>query len=286
VRTSTHRLVSGSALAALVVLAALAAASTACSTEAPPEVPDSGPHPRPPEGPLVGYGRCEDGMLYHLIVPVAPGSDQPPHGAGAALGRCPGACRSAVVECTDAACSNAPAALCEAPPARGKRCDLEGTSCSGTGTVDCPEVTACNGTVTGSTCTCDGSSYACTPAPELAAVHASLVGKWRGTVSPPEFSEPYGVSLWIYPDGTYWSACTTPEPCMAFYYGSDGPHPGRRITVAGALPAGAHAAIGQFGGTPAGELSSLVVAGDTLTFTYKATWHRCDQPFSFTLARE
>ncbi len=279
-RTSPHRLVSRVAAVLALVLAGAACAETA---EPPDTVPPRPPFP--PEGPLVGYGRCEDGMLYHVLVPFGR-SEQPPHGTGAALGKCPGACASAVVGCSDAACSNAAASLCEAPPARGKACPLEGTSCSGTGTIACSEVTPCSGTITGSTCTCTGGAYGCTPDPELAAVHASLVGKWHGSVDPPEFSPPYDVSLWIYPDGTYWAECTTLGPCMAFYYGGDGPHPERTIRVAAVSPAGAQAEIGQFEGQQSGELSNLVVDGDTLTFTYKATWHDCDQPFAFTLARE
>ncbi len=272
-----------SALALALVLAPILGS---CVGDAPPGEPEPPrPFPQPPTGPLIGYGRCEDGMLYHVFSPLGR-EHQPPHSAGATLGRCPGACGSAVVECSDPACSNA-ATLCDAPPSLGKACALEGASCGGTGTVSCPETTPCNGTFSGSTCTCTLGFYRCTPKPELAAVHASLVGKWRGTVDPPEFSQPYAVSLWIYPDGTYWAECEQEgAPCTAFYYGGDGPLPARTISVAETTPAGAYADIVVFQGQQTGAISDLVVAGDALTFTYRAVWHSCDQPFAFTLARE
>lgn len=282
--TRTRRQAPGMAWLAAVLSLVCAGAALAACTE-PPLVPPEGP-PLPPRPPLptTSYARCEDGKLYHVAVPE--GSDaHPPHQTGAALGACSAACTSAAVACFDGACSNAEEALCESEPATGDRCAMEGAACTGTGTISCPQRTGCRSGALPWSCTCTGGTYACTPLQDLAAVHANLVGKWRGTVMPPNFSEPYQVSLWIYPDGTYWGECTDPH-CAAFYYGGDGPHPGRRIRVAGILGDGAIADIGVFQGDVIGELSQISAQGDALSFTYRASWLNCEQPFYFALSRE
>ena len=121
-------------------------------------------------------------------------------------------------------------------------------------------------------------------------VQADLVGKWSGLVTPPSFSQPYAVSLWIYPDGTYWAECTNGVSyCTPFYYGGNGPHPDRKLTILSTSPtAGAWANIGiYFGGSPpnTGAVSALVVDAHQLRFTFFASWFGCGQPFYFDLSR-
>lgn len=247
-------------------------------------VPDSGPH-NWPDASTDAMARCEDGTLYKVGPPNF-SSDQPGHGAGTVFGQCPGECRSAVVACTSSSCSNAAATLCQAPASEGRACALDGTACSGTATIECPQSTTCGYSVPGSACTCSNGTYDCTPHSDVAGVHAALVGKWRGTVNPPDFSAPYEVSLWIYPDGTYWGECNEPS-CSAFYYGGDGPHPWRKIEVLSASPTeGAWANIGVFTDFNVGALSALTVNSTNLAFTYNASWHNCGQPFFFNLTRE
>jgi hypothetical protein len=107
-------------------------------------------------------------------------------------------------------------------------------------------------------------------------------------VTPPGFAAPYPITLWIYPDGTYWPDCAN-DHCSAFYYGGDGPAPDRKITILSTSPtAGAWANIViDFGLlTPdTGALSSLVVDATTLRFTFFASWSGCDQPFDVNLTR-
>lgn len=227
--------------------------------DALPLPPDPGPNPLPVERML----RCEDGKVRELRVPQFT-DELSGHGAGMVIGYCPDGCRSASFLCNGDNCAGADSALCGTPPASGDPC--------APGHPLCVE------------CSCIGGGTDCAAA-ELAAVHARLVGKWRGMVTPPSFTTPYEVSLWIYPDGTYWAECDR-EICVAFYYGGDGPHPGRKITVRSAAMSGATADIGVFQGTPSGVLSALVVTDSRLAFTYNASWHNCTQPFFFDLARE
>jgi len=257
--------------------------------ETPPDAgpgADSGPHPdtEPPLGQTMA--RCEDGKLYKVAFdPFA--VEFPGHGQGTQFAQCAGACRSAAAVCSSEQCLDAPAELCDAEPARGKSCSFEGSSCSGTSTLECPQATTCGYSVPGSTCTCVAGAYDCTPRTPIAQVHSQLVGKWRGTVSPPEFTSAYEVSLWIYPDGTYWAECDDDPFCVAFYYGGDGPHPDRRLSVLSTSPTeGAWADINVFNGDPVGALTSLVVDATRLHFTYFASWHNCGQPFVFDLMRE
>ena len=98
--------------------------------------------------------------------------------------------------------------MCGAPASLGATCSLEATACRGTESIACPETTACGGAVAGSSCTCSNGIYRCAQLTRAAAVQAALVGKWRGTVTTPGFTAPYPVTLWIYPDGTYWPDTT------------------------------------------------------------------------------
>src|SRR5215510_12402155 len=157
----------------------------------------------PPSGGLMA--RCEDGQL--LVTSAETFPEEGGHGTGRPIGRCAGSCRSAAVFCTTADCSDAGPTLCGAPASVGATCPLEGSSCRGTESIDCPETTACSVAVVGSHCTCANGTYHCTQQTLAPATQASIVGKWRGTVTTPGFTAPYPITLWIYPDGTYWPDC-------------------------------------------------------------------------------
>lgn len=229
--------------------------------------------------------RCEDGLLYR--VGGDPRWDQAPHGAGALIGRCENPCRSAAVMCSSPSCEEAQT-LCTAPASVGETCALAGTSCAGDTTLACPASTACSEPVTGSSCTCRSGVYACAQSTPAAVTQGKLVGKWRGTVTTP-WVAPYTMSLWIYPDGSYWPECSD-VGCSGFYYGLDGASPERKLKVlstSATLGSWASIAIDFGGGAPTtGELSALVVDGTHLRFTYSASWLSCGQPISVDLVRE
>ena len=248
------------------------------------------PYPDAPwldAGPVdIDTARCEDGQIY--AVPARAGdAETPGHGAGRVIGRCPGACRSAAVACTTPDCENAATALCDAPASLGATCALEGAACDGSSTLQCPESTSCNSTVLGSTCACVNSRYRCKQVTPAAATQAAIVGKWRGLVTPRLSAPPYAITLWIYPDGTYWADAA--DPAIAFYYGGDGPSPDRHITIqstSDTLGSDADITI-DFGYSPPnhGALSALVVNPTTLRFTYYTSWLGCTQPFDVNLTR-
>lgn len=231
--------------------------------------------------------RCENTKLYRTEWDQF---HQAPHGAGTQIGSCPNGCMSAAVLCNQASCPSGQE-LCAAEPSTGKQSQLDGSYCTGSATIESPQSTTCGFTVPGSTCTCANGEYSCTPRSDIAGVQATMVGKWRGTVRPPSFSQPYQVSLWIYPDGSYWGECTggagASASCLAFYYGGDGPHPWRKISVLStSATEGAWADINQFESFNTGAISALVATSTKLTFTYNASWHNCGQPFYFDLTRE
>lgn len=252
----------------------------------PPDAYLPPPDAYPPPTSDVAMARCEDSQLYMTTSAVFP--DQPGHGAGRLIGRCAGACRSAAVQCATADCSDAGATLCGAPASLGATCPLDGLSCQGTEAIGCPVSTTCGLAEPGSTCTCTGGAYHCTQLTSAAAIQAALVGKWRGVVTPPGFAAPYSITLWIYPDGTYWPDCAL-DHCSAFYYGGDGPAPDRKITILStSATAGSWANVAiDFGlKTPnTGALSALTVDATTLRFTFYASWFDCGQPFDFNLTR-
>lgn len=293
----------GAVLAAMRSLALLVVLISGCSlyfpsSHEPPGddyPPDGGEFPPPildGGSPGLELARCEDGQL--LAVPLQSSFDEPaPHGAGRRLGTCPGACQSSSVLCAFADCGEAARELCEEPASLGATCSLDGMACRGAGTTSCPESTACSTAVTGSTCTCNNGRYQCSQATPAAAVQAKLVGKWHGTMTTP-FAAPYPISLWIYPDGTYWPSCDSPH-CAAFYYGGDGPAPSRKLEVLSVSPtAGAWADIaiefnqpGQSTAPPnRGEISALVVDSTSLRFTFSAAWLSCGQPMQARLTRD
>jgi hypothetical protein len=242
-----------------------------------------------PPGTTPALARCENGTLRGVTDPTGP--DQPGHGAGSLLGTCAHGCQSASIECT-AGCENA-MELCQLPASAGASCELVGTSCTAGSTIACPQETACGLSVPSSTCTCQGGVYACTEVTPIAETQQAIVGQWSGTVTPPSFAQPYQVSLWIYPDGSYWAECAGGDCQHAFYYGGDGPLPDRRITiVSDAADTGAYARIaidfgGYFYGTApnVGGIAGLTVDATHLRFTFYAAWFGCDQPFLFDLTR-
>jgi len=254
--------------------------------DARPDYPDSGPHEPIPAS--YGFARCEDGTIRHVQLPSLPAGDMPGHGAGTLAGTCPQGCRSAVAQCASPYdCAQADQTVCNAPVATGPRSTYQGQTCSAS-SVTYTNTNACGQVFPGGTCSCDSSGhYACSAASDTAAVHASLVGKWRGTVTPPDFASPYQITLWIYPDGTYWSDCASSSCYTAFYYGGDGPHPWRRINVLSTTDQlGATADIGMFYDHNIGALTSLFVTNTTLSFTLYAAWFGCSQPFNVSLTRE
>jgi hypothetical protein len=240
---------------------------------------------RPPAGP-VAIVRCEDSHLLQIgaqdYEPTQPG-----HSVGIPVGTCAGACRSAAYVCPGGNCAGAETALCAAAPSSGAPCDLQGASCTGA-PVECPATSTCGDSLPGSSCACSGGVYACTPHGSTATIQQQIVGKWQGTVHPPSFSSDYQVSLWIYPDGTYWAQCND-ALCTAFYYGGDGPYPDRTISILSTSPTeGAWANIGiYFGSSPPniGAIQALTVSNTTLRFTFNASWFGCGQPFFFDLTR-
>ncbi len=256
---------------------------------APPDgrvPPDASIPPDAYQPPGGGMAHCEDGQIYVTAATTFP--DSPGHGEGRLIGHCAGACRSAAAPCATAECRDAVQTLCNAPISLGATCPLAGNTCQGSGSIDCPESTACSVPVTGSTCACTDGTYHCTQETPAAATQASIVGKWRGIVTPPTFATPYPITLWIYPDGTYWPDCELAH-CSAFYYGGDGASPQRKITILSSLPSiGSWADIAIDFGTPQpnlGTVSALVVDATSLRFTFSASWFGCGQPFDFNLTR-
>lgn len=254
-------------------------------------VPDAGV---PPDaGGSFGFtqARCEDGVLSAVSFdPAAYFLDTPDHGSGRVFGHCAtAACRSAAVACANPSCADAAATLCSAPISVGATCPLDGTSCQGTGSLDCPVTAGCTTELPGSTCACVNGRYQCTQLTPAAAVQASLVGKWHGTMTTPGYVPPYPISLWIYPDGTYWPECTLPH-CSVLYYGGDGPGPARKITVVSTADGiGASARIGVGFGldeTIDGMLNGLTVDATTLRFTFWDSWLSCTRAFEAILTRD
>jgi hypothetical protein len=277
------------ALLALVSGCSLYFAPSAPGDDGPPPdarlvPPDAWIPPNPGERDVMA--RCEDGRLYAVttneVWPDAPG-----HGAGRLVGTCGGACRSATVTCARPDCSDAASTLCGAPASLGATCSLDGASCSGAASIECPEATTCGYAVPGSSCTCSEGRYHCAQLTPAAATQARLVGKWRGTVTTP-WVPPYPVTLWIYPDGTYWAECES-RSCTAFYYGGDGPSPHRTITILSTSEtAGSWADVAIEFSSPepnTGAIAALSVDATTLRFTFFASWFGCGQPIAFDLTR-
>lgn len=255
--------------------------------------PQDQPPPPPPvhtdPGPTFDMVRCEDSVVFGIDADrtYVPGGTMPGHGVGDRLTTCIAPCASSSAWCDSSGCDGAIANVCGAPASTGKTCELAGSDCQGSETIACPQSLSCAQTLTSASCTCTQGKYRCSELTPVAETQQALVGKWRGMVTPPSFAAPYEVSLWIYPDGTYW-----PEGGIdaAFYYGGDGPHPDRKISVLSVSPtAGASAEIGIFfGSSPAsiGAITGLTVDATSLRFTYTDAWIDCTRQFTYVLARE
>lgn len=257
--------------------------------DARPYYPDASPwYPDASPQASVSFARCEDGTIRHVSFSELPTYTMPGHGAGTLAGTCPNGCRSAIAQCTSVTnCSTADAAVCNAPIATGPKSTYQGQACSSSSNVTYTNTNGCGQVYPGGTCTCDSNGkYACTAASDTAGVHASLVGKWHGTVTPPSFATPYQISLWIYQDGTYWAECASSNCYAPLYYGGNGPHPWRKINVLSTTAQlGATADIGMFYSNNIGALTSLFVDSTTLRFTFYAAWFGCSQPFDVSLTR-
>lgn len=260
--------------------------STVDSTTPPPDTtlpPDADPS-------TDILARCEDGQIHRLAI-TSTNEPQPEHGSGPVIGRCQDGCRSAAAFCPGGDCASVSAQLCDAPVSRGAMCLLNETPCAGDESIDCPQTTGCSEPVPNAICACTNGVYACTALTAAAAVQTGIVGKWHGIVTPPTgFPAPWPITLWIYPDGTYWAECAG-EGCIAPLWDEpSGPSPDRRITLLSTIPLlGSWASITvDTGFTPpnVGELSALVVNDTTLRFTFTASYFNCGQPIDVNLTRE
>ena len=251
-------------------------------------------HPLPDAAAPVAMVRCEDGTLREVHVEEY-AVDLPTHGAGDLVGHCAGGtgCASAAYACLGGDCDGAYDALCNAPPSTGEACALAGTACSASDPIACPQSTKFGPAVPRGTCTCGAGGMSCAPGPGVAALQQQLVGKWQGTVTSP-FAAPYTVSVWIYPDGSYWAECDPDSDdangrCTAFYYGGDGPKPLRKLAIlATDNDNGAYADIAIDFATASpniGAIQSLSVSDTALQFTFFASWNGCTQPIVFSLTR-
>jgi hypothetical protein len=258
--------------------------------DARPYYPDAGPIYDGGGGASMTFARCEDGKIRHVSFSQLPTYTMPGHGAGTVVAAtCANGCRSAIAQCASTTnCTQADQAVCNAPIATGPVSTFQGQTCSGSSTVTYTNTNQCGQVYPGGTCTCDASGkYACTAASDTAGVHADLVGKWHGTVTPPSFATPYQISLWIYADGTYWAECTSSNCYAPLYYGGNGPHPWRKINVLSiGNQIGATANIGMFYSSNLGAMTSIFVTDTTLRFTLYAAWFGCSQPFDFNLTRD
>jgi hypothetical protein len=263
--------------------------------DAPPPIDSTAPLPDTAlpldaDPPLEIIARCEDGQIYSIAV-TSTNTTQPPHGSGPMIGHCQGGCRSAAAFCPSGDCASAIETLCEAPVSQGATCSLDGAPCQGAESIDCPETSACSEPVPNATCACTNGSYSCTPVTTAATTQAGIVGKWHGVVTPPTgFPAPWPITLWIYPDGTYWAECAGGGCIAALWFEPDGPSPRRRITLLSTMPLlGAWASITVdtgFSPPNVGELSALVVNDTTLRFTFTAGYWDCGQPIDVNLARD
>ncbi len=236
------------------------------------------------------FAACADGVV-HRSAPQA--TDVAPADiatAGDALATCPGRCRAAgdVYECLgDAGCPDATTWLCEPD----LTCPTSAT-CSGSATRSCSAGAGCAIDVTTESCACTGGAEVCSdPCTDglcspVQILHA-LAGHWQGTVDPPSFSNPYQVDIVIAPDG-HVSPHRSWGYGSAFYYGDDGPAPGRYFHIVGAAPTGAVGLVGiPFGSEEIlpGLVTGLHVDDRHLSFRFWDSWLDCTRPFDFRLTR-
>ena len=165
----------------------------------------------------------------------------------------------------------------------------ESGACSANETDGCAAPLQCALVVSAGSCTCNSGTWSCQDACNqglcgAAAVQAAIAGDWTGTVSPPEFAQPYQVKLHIGPNGL-WSATTTGDVGVAFYYGDNGNNLGSRIVVQAQTTTGAYASIGLFDGEVQGLFTGISVDPHHLRFAFVDSWLSCTRTFYFDLSR-
>lgn len=175
------------------------------------------------------------------------------------------------------------------PPPPVYSCDDSGV-CTANETDSCAAPLQCALVVSAGACTCNASNrWTCQDACNqglcgAAAVQAAIAGDWTGTVTPPEFAQPYQVKLHIGPNGL-WSATTTGDVDVAFYYGDNGNNLGSRIVVQAQTTVGAYASIGLFDGEVQGLFTGLSVDPHHMRFAFVDSWLSCGRTFYFDLTR-
>ena len=238
------------------------------------------------------FATCRGGVVYRSA--PQPSDVLPPElgKGGTAVVKCSSRCRAAdeFYDCLgDESCASASTWLCEPDP----YCPVDG-ACSGTATRTCTQAGACDEhNVATEQCACTSSAVVCTnPCTDGLCtpiqVLEKLRGHWRGTVTPPSFSEPYQVDLIIGADGHLNPHRSDGGFGPAFYYGEDGPDRNRYFNVLGMTPTGAVGMVGVMF-DPSEILPGLVdglhVDAAHLEFTFWDSWLDCSRPFKFELSR-
>jgi hypothetical protein len=174
----------------------------------------------------------------------------------------------------------------ESPPVYA--CTASGT-CTANETDSCAAPLQCAVVVSAGSCTCNSGTWSCQDACNqglcgAAAVQTAIAGDWTGTVTPPEFAQPYQVKLHIGPAGL-WSGTTIGNVQVPFYYGDNGNNLGSRIVIQAQTTVGAYASIGLFGGEVQGLFTGLTVDPHHMRFAFVDSWLSCTRTFYFDLTR-
>jgi len=178
--------------------------------------------------------------------------------------------------------------VCLDGPAPVFGCDESGT-CAANETDSCAAGLQCGVAVSTGACTCNDGTWRCADACNqglcgAAAVQAAIAGDWTGTVAPPSFAQPYQIQLHIGAAGL-WSATTTGDVQIPFYYGDNGNNLGSRIVIQAQTTVGAYASIGLFDGEVQGLFTGLTVDAHHMRFAFVDSWLSCSRTFYFDLTR-
>ncbi|MEP6859582.1 MAG: hypothetical protein ABJE66_03125 [Deltaproteobacteria bacterium] len=162
-------------------------------------------------------------------------------------------------------------------------------ACSANATDSCAAPLQCALVVSAGACTCNAGTWSCQDACNqglcgAAEVQAAIAGDWTGTVTPPSFAQPYQIKLHIGPNGL-WSATTTGDVAVAFYYGDNGGNLGSRIVIQAQTTVGAYASVGLFSGEVQGLFTGLTVDPHHMKFAFVDSWLSCGRTFYFDLTR-
>jgi hypothetical protein len=165
----------------------------------------------------------------------------------------------------------------------------EAGACSANETDSCAAPLQCALVVSAGACTCNSGTWSCQDACNqglcgAAEVQAAIAGDWTGTVTPPSFAQPYQIKLHIGPNGL-WSATTTGDVSVAFYYGDNGGNLGSRIVIQAQTTLGAYASVGLFSGDVQGLFTGLSVDPHHMKFAFVDSWLSCGRTFYFDLTR-